>query len=156
MSGTLPVYTSTAELTCRLISSILYIMSGNELAFIFKTKNVTFAVLSFYCYFNLCICTEHCAIGTCMQTCIQAWWPYKLLSNILSCFNTFYAKWTSQAQRFFTFTFGVSFIIFISIKWCGILLFLTHNAVQISPDILWDLMCFQRVPLNFFFFFWAV
>ncbi len=92
----------------------------------------------------------------------STWGSYKLLITILSCCNEISAKWTSLLHFcfFFTLIFGVSLnsalcrlIIFISIKRCGILSFLTHYPVHISidiqHDILFFLLCFQSLPLIF-------
>ncbi len=104
-----------------------------------------------------------------MPRCCQAAYKhvgYSILSTILSCCNKIFSNMDySLLHHFFTLIFGVSLnsalcrlIIFISIKRCGILSFLTHYPVHISIDIQhdifphWDLMCFQSVPLIF----WAV
>ncbi len=73
----------------------------------------------------------------------STWGPYKLLSTILSCCNDISA--TSLPHHFFTLIFRVSLdsalcrlIIFIPIKRCGVLSFLTHYPVHISIDIQHD------------------
>lgn len=122
MSGTLPVYTSTAELSSRLISSINYqVMNWPLFSKWYICCFVFFIAMLICVYWTPHTITVHACLYACKHGSHTNYWVTFWVTAMCFQLNA-----RAYHSLFFTFTFGVSLIISISIKYWGILSFLMH------------------------------